>query len=82
MPLYRLVSNHPIASSKGFEDYDGKTFEAEPADWEAWCKLAEKRLGFKVDRRPGTSRRIEGVPSFFPARRKVGIHCVQLIPAT
>jgi hypothetical protein len=78
--LYKLVANHPIASAAGFEDYDGKTFDVDaPLSWDEWCKVAERRLGFKVDRRPGTSRMIDGIPCFFPRPTRTGVHCVKIV---
>jgi hypothetical protein len=75
-----LESNHPIATSAGFQRYNDKSYpHPECATWEDWCKWADRVLGFKVDRRPGTSRMIEGVPHFFPVRRKVGIHCIRAV---
>lgn len=78
----RLESNHPIATSKGFEPHDGKEHEIDPMVIGDFLKLGawvSRVTGIKMDHRPGTSRTIDGIPHFFPRRPTTGVHCVRVI---
>ena len=80
----RLESNHPIATARGFEPWDGKVYAVPEATLSDIRKLGRwlcQQTGIRMDYRPGTSRFIDGVPHFFPRSYTSGVRCIRVVCA-
>jgi hypothetical protein len=78
----KIEANHPIATSKGFEPWDGKEHEIDDFDMLDVARAGKwltGKVGIVFDYGAGRSRMIENVPHFFPKKRVVGVHCMRIV---
>ncbi len=74
-----LRTYHPISNPNGPDLWDGKiyVYDGDRADLDGWVRVVERIVKFKMNREPGYTRFGQnGLPVFFPARRRTGVHCI------